>query len=66
MALSAYTLAGEIIGPGPGSQETPNGAVSFDVVYTADVSFVFNNDSYAAMANFVVEDGEVFFAGICR
>ncbi len=34
--------------------------------YNAEVSFVFNNNSYMAVANSVVEDGGAFFMGMGR
>ena len=66
MGISAYVQIGPVIGPTSGSLGTPGGDASFEVVYSAPVTFEFSGATFAANPDFVLEDGTVYFTGACE
>ena len=45
---------------------TPGGDASFEVVYSAPVTFEFSGATFAANPDLVPEDGTVYFTGACE
>lgn len=65
LALTEYTLTGEVAGPETKTFETGVGTLTIDNVYTADTSFVFQGQQFDAKADFVYEDTVTWLA-VCR
>lgn len=65
MALSDYFATSTPRGPSTGTLVTPGGSIEFDNRYTVTVSFTFDGETVADTADFVAEEGQIFFTGPC-
>ena len=66
VALSEYTLTGEVSGPFSRSLNVGDDQIDVDSYYEAPVRFTFQGQSFDQTATFVVADGQVYWIGACR
>ena len=66
LAISDYTLTGDITGPSSRSLTAGDTTIAVDDYYEAPVSFTFQGQSFDGKAAWVVENGQVFWVGECR
>jgi hypothetical protein len=66
LGLSDYRLTGDITGPSQRTLSVGDAAIPVENYYEAPVSFTFQNQSFDAMAAWVVTGDRVFWVGECR
>jgi uncharacterized metal-binding protein YceD (DUF177 family) len=66
LAVSDYQLTGAITGPSARTLSVGDTVIPVESYYEAPVSFTFQGQSFDTMANWVVEDGTVYWIGECR
>lgn len=66
VALSEYTLIGDVSGPFARSLNVGDQQIDVDRYYEAPVQFTFQGQSFETTATFVAQDGLVYWIGDCR
>jgi len=66
LAISGYQLTGEIAGPTSRTLNVGETAIPTDDYYEAPVVFTFQGQSFDTTAQWVVQDGQVYWIGVCR
>ena len=65
-ALENYELTGPLVGPGSATISTESGTFEVDDLYSGPISFVYQGTAFEDEAQFAVQDGSVYWLGICR
>lgn len=65
-ALESYELTGPLVGPGTATISTESGTFEVDDLYSGPISFVYQGASFEGQAQFAVQDGSIYWLGICR
>jgi hypothetical protein len=65
-ALESYELTGPLIGPSSATISTESGTFEVDDLYSGPISFVYQGASFEGQAQFAVQDGSIYWLGICR
>lgn len=66
MTLSDYTLVEVTSGPLDATVSTPNGSVPVADVFTSDVTFTFQGQSFESVGSFALLEGLMYWLGQCR
>jgi len=66
LALSDYTVTGDVSGPIARTLTIGETTITVDQYYEAPVRFTFQGQSFDTLATFVIRDGQVFWIGACR
>ncbi len=66
IAISDYRITGDITGPLATTLSVAGTSIPVDQYYSAPISFTFQGQSFDGQATWVVEDGQVYWAGECR
>jgi hypothetical protein len=64
--LESYQLTGPLIGPSSATIATNGGTFEVDDLYTGPISFVYQGASFEDQAQFAVQEGSIYWLGICR
>jgi hypothetical protein len=65
-ALESYELTGPLVGPTSATISTESGTFEVDDLYSGPISFVYQGASFEGLAQFAVQDGSIYWLGICR
>jgi hypothetical protein len=65
-ALESYELTGPLIGPSSATIATDSGTFEVEDLYSGPISFVYQGASFENQAQFAVQDGSIYWLGICR
>jgi hypothetical protein len=65
-ALESYELTGPLVGPSSATISTESGTFEVDDLYSGPISFVYQGASFEGQAQFAVQDGSIYWLGICR
>ncbi len=65
-ALESYELTGPLVGPSSATISTESGTFEVDDLYSGPISFVYQGTSFEGQAQFAVQDGSIYWLGICR
>jgi hypothetical protein len=65
-ALESYELTGPLVGPSSATISTESGTFEVDDLYSGPISFDYQGASFEGQAQFAVQDGSIYWLGICR
>lgn len=65
-ALESYELTGPLVGPSSATISTERGTFEVDDLYSGPISFVYQGAPFEGQAQFAVQDGSIYWLGICR
>jgi len=65
-ALESYELTGPLIGPSAATIATNGGTFEVEDLYSGPISFVYQGAFFQDQAQFAVQDGSIYWLGICR
>ena len=65
-ALESYELTGPLVGPSSATISTESGTFEVDDLYSGPISFVYQGATFEGPAQFAVQDGSIYWLGICR
>lgn len=65
-ALQDYELTGPLVGPSSATISTESGTFEVDDLYSGPISFVYQGATFEGQAQFAVQDGSIYWLGICR
>lgn len=65
-ALESYELTGPLVGPSSATISTESGTFEVDDLYSGPISFVYQGATFEGQAQFAVQDGSIYWLGICR
>lgn len=65
-ALENYELTGPLVGPSSATISTESGTFEVDDLYSGPISFVYQGASFEGQAQFAIQDGSIYWLGICR
>ena len=65
-ALESYELTGPLVGPSSATISTESGTFEVDDLYSGPISFVYQGAAFEGQAQFAVQDGSIYWLGICR
>ncbi|HUP17780.1 MAG TPA: hypothetical protein VM848_17255 [Acidimicrobiia bacterium] len=65
-ALEDYELTGPLVGPSSATISTESGTFEVDDLYSGPISFVYQGATFEGPAQFAVQDGSIYWLGICR
>ena len=65
-ALENYELIGPLVGPSSATISTETGTFEVDDLYSGPISFLYQGASFEGQAQFAVQDGSIYWLGICR
>ena len=64
--LDSYELTGPLIGPSTATISTATGTFEVEDLYSGSISFIYQGASFEDQAQFAVQDGSIYWLGICR
>jgi hypothetical protein len=64
--LESYQLTGPLIGPSSATIATNGGTFEVDDLYSGPISFVYQGAFFEDQAQFAVQEGSIYWLGICR
>jgi hypothetical protein len=61
-----YELIGPLIGPSSATISTESGTFEVEDLYSGRIGFVYRGASFEDHAQFAMQDGSIYWLGICR
>ncbi len=65
-ALESYEVTGPLVGPSSATISTESGTFEVDDLYSGPISFVYQGAAFEGLAQFAIQDGSIYWLGICR